>query len=622
MRSKKEIADDAIQGTNDSSIASKRSVESLYGKKDDVEFFKYFVQKPQRRSPVVNRGYWTRMKAMGFNIEKFAMNELNGKKVVVNLGCGFDPYAFDYLNKKDDDLIFVDVDYPELMKKKADVIVNTPELVKILKNVQQNTNHIHLQSSNYYAISCDLRDLNRFSNILNDLFTNDETSFLFVAEVSITYMTQQCADDLIEWAATLKNAEFALLEQMMPAGISHPFAKRMINHFKSYNSPLNCIEAYPTLKHQIQRFEHRRWGVRMAKDLYRFWKEDISQEDKQFVESVEQFDEFEEFILFGQHYFILHAVNTLETHRKLKGKRSRLVEQPKVEITTRETDLKVKLGAGALLNDNPVSLGGMYMARSNELFDINGVTVSKPEPEKIKPRVCHTLTTLKDGRLFLAGGREGPTKILDDCWIFNNNEWTQVENLPQPRYRHCTVALPDNRVLIYGGCQSSSSPFLIWQENNGWQEYTADLEPRFSAALSWINSRDIGVLVGGMDSTKTVKRDSYHLVIHDDEKSVHCIQIAEDCLLERYSSQITILDDEKDTVLIAGGVSECELFNKHTTLIMLEDNGSITPTTITGSELQPLWCSFSMQGFITFGGGAACYGFGSHWDCIHELDFK
>jgi tRNA wybutosine-synthesizing protein 4 len=94
-KSKKELIDDSIQGTNDSSIVSKRSVERLYWHKHTnllgkpLEFFKHFVAKPQRRSPVINRGYWTRMEAMRSVIDKFAHSALSVKtKVVVNLGCG------------------------------------------------------------------------------------------------------------------------------------------------------------------------------------------------------------------------------------------------------------------------------------------------------------------------------------------------------------------------------------------------------------------------------------------------------------------------------------------------------------------------------------------------------
>jgi len=73
--------------TNNSSIVSKRSVEKLYytGQK---EYFRYFVRKFQRRSPLINRGYWFRMRAIEKTVSAF-LTQANGKtKVVVNLGCG------------------------------------------------------------------------------------------------------------------------------------------------------------------------------------------------------------------------------------------------------------------------------------------------------------------------------------------------------------------------------------------------------------------------------------------------------------------------------------------------------------------------------------------------------
>jgi len=79
--------DDFIMDTNSSSIVSKRSVEKLYypGRK---EYFRYFVRKFQRRSPLINRGYWLRMKAVDSVISKFLNDRKGVRKVVVNLGCG------------------------------------------------------------------------------------------------------------------------------------------------------------------------------------------------------------------------------------------------------------------------------------------------------------------------------------------------------------------------------------------------------------------------------------------------------------------------------------------------------------------------------------------------------
>lgn len=81
--------------TNNSSIVSKRSVERLYSKSDEHQFLRYFVKKPQRRSPLINRGYWLRMRAVEYVVRSFLSEETIDprtkvvvKKVVVNLGCG------------------------------------------------------------------------------------------------------------------------------------------------------------------------------------------------------------------------------------------------------------------------------------------------------------------------------------------------------------------------------------------------------------------------------------------------------------------------------------------------------------------------------------------------------
>lgn len=53
-------------GTNDSSIVSKRSVERTgYDiKSAQHQWFRHFVKKPARRAPLINLGYFVRMKAI------------------------------------------------------------------------------------------------------------------------------------------------------------------------------------------------------------------------------------------------------------------------------------------------------------------------------------------------------------------------------------------------------------------------------------------------------------------------------------------------------------------------------------------------------------------------------
>jgi hypothetical protein len=79
--------DEYIMDTNNSSIVSKRSVEKLYYG-GEAEYFRYFVSKFKRRSPLINRGYWLRMKSIEHAVSRFLAEQTPKRKIVVNLGCG------------------------------------------------------------------------------------------------------------------------------------------------------------------------------------------------------------------------------------------------------------------------------------------------------------------------------------------------------------------------------------------------------------------------------------------------------------------------------------------------------------------------------------------------------
>ena len=85
-RPHKATVEASVMNTNNSSIVSKRSVERLYYQ--EPHFYRYFVKKPQRRSPLINRGYWLRMRTVEHIIEQFLEEPSKKKKIIINLGCG------------------------------------------------------------------------------------------------------------------------------------------------------------------------------------------------------------------------------------------------------------------------------------------------------------------------------------------------------------------------------------------------------------------------------------------------------------------------------------------------------------------------------------------------------
>ncbi|TAQ86262.1 hypothetical protein B7494_g5426 [Chlorociboria aeruginascens] len=336
--------DEFIMGTNNSSIVSKRSVERLYFP-NEPHFFRYFVKKPLRRSPLINRGYWIRMKAIDSVVHQFLGQRSSKQKIVINLGCASDPLPWQCLTRYANacqDVKFIDVDYVDLMLNKRDVVQRTRELNSMLTNLEISDGDVLLSSDQYLQLGCDLRDLPRLEQALARAIKLSECIILFIAEVSITYMNTEAADALIRWAATLPQARFCLLEQIIPAGQDHPFAQTMMAHFNKLQTPLRPMLNYPTSYAQEQRFRALGWNQASACNLWKLWSSSdfIGPAERQALDRIEPFDEWEELALFGCHYFLLTANNTHFQELSYVGlhnfkESSNLIQSPNFEVNPR-----------------------------------------------------------------------------------------------------------------------------------------------------------------------------------------------------------------------------------------------------------------------------------------------
>ncbi|EDV26751.1 uncharacterized protein TRIADDRAFT_55092 [Trichoplax adhaerens] len=129
-KTKKSRSDTAVQGTNDNSIVSKLS-SAKHGYYQD-DFLQYVVQKPARRSPLINRGYYIRAKAIDFVIRKFLSysnndEAANKNKQILSLGAGFDTlyYRYHSLNMLDSTIVYETLSVATLFEKIVTNIVSS-----------------------------------------------------------------------------------------------------------------------------------------------------------------------------------------------------------------------------------------------------------------------------------------------------------------------------------------------------------------------------------------------------------------------------------------------------------------------------------------------------------------
>ncbi|EQB51860.1 leucine carboxyl methyltransferase [Colletotrichum gloeosporioides Cg-14] len=468
--------DDLIMATNSSSIVSKRSVERLYYP-DEPHYFRFFVKKFQRRAPLINRGYHLRLKVIDTLVRRFLQRPSYRKKVVVNLGCGSDVLPWQCEVRYPDacrDVTFIDVDYPDLIQKKRRVVLDTPEMHALLGTWEVNDKSpIVLQSQKYCQIACDLRQLSALENALSKLFDLSATEFLFVAEVSITYMDTEGADGVINWAGSLQHAEFCLLEQILPDGPDHPFARTMLKHFNKLNTPIKSVHRYPSVASQQARFETLGWSAAESWTLWEAWADDLfmTSEERRALDVVEPFDEWEEFALFASHYVVILASNFGSEHGRhtfQKPVDSTIPSyQTPMNLSKYEANRGHRRFGAAMLVENP-----------------NGqVVVSHIQGQGPNGRLTSVdLYRISADRPPASSSQKGPSgRTSADYLLFNpNNGWTRckTQGSPPPLYGAtftCTSSmLGVSEGIIAGGLLEDG---LVNQRTYRWTLKTSDSEP-------------------------------------------------------------------------------------------------------------------------------------------------
>ncbi|KAA8565863.1 hypothetical protein EYC84_009679 [Monilinia fructicola] len=673
-QTKAQKTDDSIMGTNNSSIVSKRSVERLYFP-NEPHFFRYFVKKPLRRSPLINRGYWLRMKAIDHVVKQFLEEKSENQKVVINLGCGYDPLPWQCMTRyptASQDVKFIDIDYKDLMVKKQTVVRNTPELNFMLTNLDIQEGDVLLSSDQYLQLGCDLRDLKRLEEIISKVLDIINCSFLFTAEVSITYMPTESADALIQWANKLPDARFCLLEQLLPEGMTHPFAQTMMAHFDKLGTPLGACKKYPTVAAQDTRFRSLGWPSVLVRNLWELWGAEgfLDSKERIALDSIEPFDEWEEFALFGCHYLLLVADNTSAAHREAIEERSEPTLNalgascskstysgyPKVQGQRRfAAPLSVRNGTKAQdVIGNFSGMGLNTRVSSCDIYSTDelGFTLFDYQGSQSWPssRMCHTITEIGDSGSLLVGGRTSPDNAMADCWLYHKllNTWERVDDLPRARYRQSAVHLGDGYVMVAGGKSMSNvlvDDFMIWSRHMGWVKCNIDTKERPSAsfgsslvAFPKTHSDKLGprygVIAGGISEDGLVQEDIWDWEVRGiaqykgDQPSItfklRSLELKDrtGATPARFGAQTLM---HQSSFIVVGGIVRDILLPSSNEIFIgsIESRKDSTPKLHFSSlpsslEPRPLLIGTSVvsngDDIIIMGGSAVCFSFGTFWN--------
>ena len=99
-----------------------------------------------------------------------------------------------------------------MIAKKLEVVSQTAELQDLLNlsSIAVENGGTPWRGKHYMALGCDLADVNRLSEALENEINLESCLILCIAEVSVTYMEVAAADSLIRWASCYNDGMFTL----------------------------------------------------------------------------------------------------------------------------------------------------------------------------------------------------------------------------------------------------------------------------------------------------------------------------------------------------------------------------------------------------------------------------
>ncbi|KAK6166391.1 hypothetical protein SNE40_023096 [Patella caerulea] len=486
--------DTAVQGTNDSSIISKYSMVTQ-GYFEDP-YYEYFVNKCQRRAPLINRGYYIRVKTIDHILRKFLLQH-QGSKQIISIGAGFDTSFFRLKSTGQlENTIFVEIDFPELVKRKHALISNQPALQQLLGEKEvcsEKSPLLEINTVDYKLLGVDLTQLNILDAALRMAGVDFDLPTVILSECVLTYMTRRCSTSVVGWGSeTFANSIFVLYEQINP---HDAFGMFMQHHFHIVGSPLKCINSYPTIESQKQRFLHQGWNWCEAYDMNQFYCNLIDQSERDRVEKLEPFDEHEEWHVKCNHYMVLLAYSSpsisslmcadpklLDFKYPTINRNPPVSNKVNIEFLNNEDIPFVKRFShitGNLGNRFIVIFGGFgeqdgRHQRLTEIGIYNPInhkmcSTQLKIPDFDFPRMHLSAASLKDGRVMIIGGRNSPFKVSNGIIVISlrstetdkmTNELSKCD-IVKKNSQSSNISLDENKI-----CDSETRDSTVYTHKN------------------------------------------------------------------------------------------------------------------------------------------------------------
>ncbi|TPX65895.1 hypothetical protein CcCBS67573_g07994 [Chytriomyces confervae] len=304
-----------VQGTNVDATVARLSAINLGYFKDPFTTAFVKMRSAQRKPPIINRGTYTRFSAIQKLVTSFLRSSPNPAldRQIICLGAGFDTRFFMLKVENIQPKLHIDIDFPEVTSRKAQIIKKNKEMAGLLGNHVLAAGGSEIHGDEYCLLSGDLTQWN--SEIVPKLMNvgfDPSVPTLILAELVYVYMPPEFVQDILVWSVSAVTSSVMINYDLINPHDS--FGKMMMDNLKMRKIMLPGLLAYPSLECQKKRFFDSGYVLNAtAVTMLDQYEIHTPLEERHRVSKVEMFDEVEEWQLMASHYCIAWACQSRDS---------------------------------------------------------------------------------------------------------------------------------------------------------------------------------------------------------------------------------------------------------------------------------------------------------------------
>eukprot|EP01028_Stygiella_incarcerata_P002407 TRINITY_DN14496_c0_g1_i1.p1 TRINITY_DN14496_c0_g1~~TRINITY_DN14496_c0_g1_i1.p1 ORF type:complete len:319 (+),score=76.93 TRINITY_DN14496_c0_g1_i1:54-1010(+) len=298
--------DEGVRATNVDSTQAKVSCVEL-GYYNDP-FVSKFLPRFQRKrlAPLIHRGYYLRVRAVRTLLTHFVEScRKDGlKPQILSVGAGFDTNYWVMEKEGTAPDVFVEVDLPEVVVKKASILQRNAELREAAGIESPIRSPTNVRAPHYVLRAVDIRNSELLEKAIEDVI-DTSSPVLVLAECVFAYMKSEETESIMRlFSSKMENAYLVMYE---PYLISDDFGRMMLENLKMRGCPLLGTEKCNSLKAHDERLKSCGWKHVSVHDMLQVDHCFIDKEEAKRLMGIEIMDEFEEYRMILQHYALIIA---------------------------------------------------------------------------------------------------------------------------------------------------------------------------------------------------------------------------------------------------------------------------------------------------------------------------